>query len=60
MRRVMVKIPVILLSSLLLLSCTKDNELSQENSFDPVKNVKVSPMAKDSTQLDSLKKWEYL
>jgi hypothetical protein len=62
MRRVMMKLSAVLLSSVLWFACTKDNEFSslENKQVQDIKKLTTAPMPVDSLALDSLKKWQYL
>ena len=58
MKRIVVMIHTMLLSSVLLMACSKDRQIQMDeihgNAIDAVKNIETSPMPKDSAQIDSL------
>jgi len=58
MRSVLIKVQILLVSSLSLLSCSKHNQFSMEEinskNANALKSLDNAPMPKDSVELDSL------
>jgi hypothetical protein len=62
MRRVIIQLSTVLLSSVFWFACTKDNQFNslENNKVQDIKRLTSAPMPVDSLEVDSLKKWQTL